>query len=85
MDEVHVRSDISYKGGRIFGPNLSPDNPTKTVFAIMVSSLHKKLSCYARLIPCASINAEFILPIVRSCILDIESCDLKVHIISTDN
>ena len=31
MDEVHVKSDISYKGGRIFGPNLSPDNPTKTV------------------------------------------------------
>ena len=24
-------------------------------------------------------------PIVRSCILDIESCHLKVHIISTDN
>ena len=85
MDEVHVKSDISYKGGRIFGPNLSPDNPTKTVFAIMVSSLHKKWSCIARLIPCASINAGFIFPIVRSCILDIESCDLKVHIISTDN
>ena len=56
MDEVHVKSDISYKGGRIFAPNLSPDNPTKTVFAIMVSSLHKKWSCLARLIPCASVN-----------------------------
>ena len=85
MDEVHVKSDISYKGGGIFGPNLSPDNPTKTVFAIMVSSLHKKWSCIARLILCGSINAEFIFPIVRSCILDVESCDLKVHIISTDN
>ena len=62
MDEVHVKSDISYKGGRIFGPNLSPDNPTRTVFVIMVSSLHKKWSCIARLIPCASINAEFIFP-----------------------
>ena len=27
MDEIHVKSDISYKGGKIFGPNLSPENP----------------------------------------------------------
>ena len=38
MDEIHVKSDISYKGGKIYGPNLSPENPTRTVFAIMVSS-----------------------------------------------
>ena len=37
MDEIHVKPDISYKGGKIIGPN----NPTKTVFAIMVSSLEK--------------------------------------------
>ena len=50
----------------------------------MVSNLHKKLSCIARLIPCASIN-EFIFSIVRSCIMDIKSCNLKVHIVSTDD
>ena len=44
MDENHVESDISYKGGERFGPNLSPENPTRTVFAIMVSNLHKKWS-----------------------------------------
>ena len=32
MDEIHVKSDISYKGGRLFASNLEPDNPTKTVF-----------------------------------------------------
>ena len=85
MDEIHVKSDISYKGGEIFGPNLSPENPTRTVFAIMVSSLHKKWSCISRLIHCASISAEYLFPIIKSCILDIESCGLKVQIISTDN
>ena len=85
MDEIHVKSDISYRGGKIFSPNLSPENPTKTVFAIMVSSLHKKWSCISRLIPCASISAEYLFPIIKSCILDIESCGLKVQIISTDN
>ena len=85
MDEIHVRSDISYKGGKIFGPNLNPDDPTRTVFAIMVSSLHKKWSCISRLLPCASITAEKIFPIIKSCIIDIEHCGLKVQVISTDN
>ena len=51
----------------------------------MVSSLHKKWSCISRLIPCASITAEYLFPIIKSCILDIESYCLKVQIISTDN
>ena len=42
MDEIHVKSDISYKGGKIFGSNLDVADPTKTVFTIMVSSLYKK-------------------------------------------
>ena len=85
MDAIHVRSDISYKGGKIFGPNLTPDDPTRTVFAVMVSSLHKKWSCISRLIPCASNSAETIFPIIKSCIIDIEHCDLRVQVISTDN
>ena len=85
MDEIHVRSDISYKGGKIFGPNLTPDDPTRTVFAIMVSSLHKKWSCISRLLPCVSISAEKIFPIIKSCITDIQHCGLKVQVISTDN
>ena len=85
MDEIHVKSGISYKGGKIFGPNLTPENPTRTVFAIMVSSLHKKWSCISRLILCASITAEYLFPIIKSCILDNESCGLKLQIISTDN
>ena len=51
----------------------------------MVSSLFKKWCCVSRLIPCASITAEYLFPIIKSCILDIESCGLKVQIISTDN
>ena len=65
MDEIHVKSDISYKGGKIIAPNLNPEDPTKTVFSIMVSSLHKKWSCISRLIPCPSISAENIFPIIN--------------------
>ena len=74
---------VSYKGGKIFDPNLTPDGPTRTVFAILVFSLHKKLSCISRLLPCASITAEKIFSIIKSCIIDIEHCGLKV--ILTDN
>ena len=70
MDEIHVKSDISYKGGKIYSSSLNPDDPTKTVFAIMVSSLYKKWSCIVRLLPCASLTAEKIFDIIKFCIRD---------------
>ena len=80
----NVKPDISYKGGKIIGPNICPDDPTKTVLAIMVSSLYIKWSCVVRLLPCASLSAEKIFAIVKSCIRDVEACGLFVHIISTE-
>ena len=42
MDEIHVKSTFTYKGGKIIGSSLDPTDPAKTVFAFMVSSLSKK-------------------------------------------
>ena len=70
---------------KILCSNLDPDNPTKTVFAIMVSSLYKKWSSIVRLLPCASVTAENLFETIKSCIRDVEECGLFVHIISTDN
>ena len=85
MGEIHVKSDISYKGGKLSASNLNPENPTKTVFAIMVSSLYKKWSCIVRLLLCASVTAEKLFNTIKSCIHDVEECGLFVEIISTDN
>ena len=85
MDEIHVKSDISYKGGKIYGSSLSPEDPIKTVFDIMVSSLHKKCSTIVRLLPCGSLSAEKIFPTITACVKDIERCGLFIDIISTDN
>ena len=40
---------------------------------------------FSRLIPCPSISAENIFPIIKSCIIDVENCGLRVEVISTDN
>ena len=85
MDEIHVKPDISYKGGKIIGSNIFPEDPTQTVFAIMVSSIQKRWSCIVRLLPCASLSAEKIFTTVKSCIRDVEDCGLTVQIISTDD
>ena len=53
MDEVHVKSEYTYKGGKIIGSSTQPDYPAKTVFAIMVSSLYRKWSTVVRRIPCS--------------------------------
>ena len=77
IDEIRVKSDIG--GGRLFTSNLEPDNPTKTVFASMLSSLvYRKWSCIIRLLPCASVTAEKLFNRVKSCIHDVEDCGLFV-------
>ena len=54
LDEIHVKSNADYKGGKIFGYSLQPDHPIKTVFAIMPSNLYRKWSEIVRLLPCSS-------------------------------
>ena len=85
MDEVHIRSGASYKGGRIIGSIENPEDPPTTVFSIIVSSLAKKYSTIVRLIPLGSSSAKVLFPIVRNTISDIESCNLFVEAMCTDN
>ena len=86
MDEIHVTSDVSYQGGEIvIGSCLNPDDPIKTVFAIMVSSLHKKWSTIVRLVPLSTTSAKDIYPIIVQVIDDVEKCGLSVQVLCTDN
>ena len=85
MGEVHIRSDASYKGGRIIGSIDHPEDPPTTVFSMMVSRLMTKFSTIVRLIPLGSSSAAALLPIVINTISDIESCNLYVDAVCTDN
>ena len=85
IDEVHVKSDISYKGGKIIAPTLDTEDPLKTVLAIMVSSLHKKWSTIVSLVPLSSTKASNLHLIITSVIDDIEKCGLFVQVLCFDN
>ena len=85
MDEVHIRSDASYKGGRVIGSIDNPEDPHTTVFSMMVSSLSTRFSSIVRLIPLGSSSAETLYPIVKSTICDIEACGVFVEAVCTDN
>ena len=86
MDEIHVKSTVSYTGGgRIVDYSLQPDQPIKTIFAIMALNLYKNWSQIVRLLPCSSNSAEDVFTIVKSIISDIERCGLTVQVICTDN
>ncbi|KAI6647402.1 hypothetical protein LOD99_12398 [Oopsacas minuta] len=65
--------------------NLDTDDPTKTVFAIIVSILFKKWSCIVGLFTCAPVSAKKLFDTIISCIRNVEHCGLFVEIISTDN
>ncbi|KAI6655342.1 Transposable element P transposase [Oopsacas minuta] len=81
MDEIHVKSTFTYKGGKIIGSSLNPTDPAKTVFAFMISSL----SSIVRLLPCSSSSAEVLFPIIKDVIRDVEACGLSVHVLYFEN
>ena len=85
MDEIHVKSELTYKAGKVIGFSGNFNEPTRTVLALMVSSLHKKCSTIVRLIPCSMISAETLFPLVKQIICDIELCNLQVKVLCTDN
>ena len=85
MDEIHVKSELTYKGGRVFGSSLNANGPAKTIFAFMVSSLSKKWSTIVRLLPCSNSSAAELFPIIKMVIEDIERCGLYVQVLCTDN
>ncbi|KAI6651128.1 Transposable element P transposase [Oopsacas minuta] len=85
MDEIHVKSTFTYKGGKIIRSSLNPTDPAKTVFAFMISSLSKRWSSIVRLLPCSSSSAEVLFPIIKDVIRDVEACGLSVHVLCTDN
>ena len=84
MDEIHVKSDLTYKSGKIIGGSLDPNDPTRTVFSIMVSSPFRKWSTIIRLLPLGSSSAQQLFPTIKSVINDIEQCNFSVQVISTD-
>ena len=84
MDEIHVKADLTYKAGRIIGGSLDINDPTWTVFSIMVSSLFRKWSTIIRLLPLGTSSAEQLLPTILAVITDVEQCNLSVQVISTD-
>ena len=61
------------------------NEPTRTILALMVSSLYKRWSTIIRLIPCSTTSAEILFPTIRKAICDIELCGLKVQVLCTDN
>ena len=81
-DEVHVKSDITYK---IIAASLDTEDPIRTVLAIMVSILHKKWSSIVRLVPLASTQATNLYLTIKSVICDVEKCGLYVHVLCSDN
>ena len=85
MDEIHLKSEYSYKGGQIIASSSSPNKPAKTRLGFMVSSLFTKWSTIVRLLPCSETSASEIFPITNKVICDIESCNLFVFTIITDN
>ena len=85
IDEVHVKSDITYKSVKIIAPTMHTGDPVKTVLATMVSSLHKKWSTIVRLFPLSSTNASELFLTIKSVIGDIENCGLLVQVLCSDN
>ena len=80
MDENHVKSELTYKGGKVFGSSLDINEPAKTILAFMVSSLSKKWTTFVRILSCFSSSAAELFPIIKIVIEDTERCGLYIQV-----
>ena len=78
MDEVHIHSDVCYKGDTIIGYIEHPDDQPTTVFSIMVSSLAKRFSTIVRLIPFGSSSPDILFHIVKE---QFQKLNIVVHLL----
>ena len=85
MDEIHLKPEYSNKGGDIIGTSDTSNEPAKTILAFMISSIFIKWSTIVRLLPCSETNASEMFHMTKKVISDIESCDLFVVTLVTDN
>ena len=69
----------------MLGSSSTRTEAANTVLAFIISSICKKWSTVVRLLPCAKSSAAQILPIFLEVIKDIESCNLQVQVVCTDN
>ena len=86
VDEVYVKSGITYSGGQVFG--LSKDNPkepAKTLLCVMMKCCHSRKKIIAKMIPCHKLNAQF----MHDCVVDViqllHRCGARVVALINDN
>ena len=79
MDEIHVKAEFSYTVGRILVSSTT-QNEANTVLDIKF-----KMVSIIRLLLCAKPSAAQILTILHEVIKDVESCNLQIQVVCTDN
>ena len=67
------------------GSSTTHTEAANTVPAFMISSLYKKWSTGVRLLPCAKSSGDQIRPILHEVVKDVESYNLQIQVICTDN
>ena len=73
MDEVHIRSDVSFKGGIVLGAIDNPSDHHHNCVFNDDSRLMKRFSTIVRLIPLGSSSAAELYQIIKNTICDIEN------------
>ena len=81
MDEIRVNSDVTYKAGKVVGGSLNLNDPTRTVFPIMVSGMFIKWSTVIRLLPLGISSGSQLFHTIQTVINDVERCNLSVQAI----
>ena len=86
IDEVYVKSTVSYSGGVLFG--YAEDNPgelAKTLLCVMVKCLFSSKKFLIKLVPCHALKAEFQYKCVTGVLEMLESCGATVIALINDN
>ena len=72
LDEVYIKSAITYHGGTLFGKSLdNPERSARTVLCYMIKCLYRGPEFIAKILPVSQITADFILNQVQPIVNEI--------------
>lgn len=85
IDEIHLKPNFDYVGGKLFGMSHDNSNAASSAFVFMLQSFLSSYKDVAHILPVSNLTAETFHEYIKKVIIGLENIGFKVITLVTDN
>lgn len=85
LDEIHIKKNLAYKGGKFHGLSGNSNEPASTLQAFMISSLFSSNKQIAALCPVSNLTADVLYDLTQRVLTILHDTGYKVISLISDN